>query len=112
MKRLTPKIQTSTTELFSVQRNLARLRAQVRVLEGIETELVEKLTPVYAATKAPQGMAEIDVLIAGMIYTVIYRHAERRIADMVKVGKVFASLGKRVPTKNISIDTLKVVKSA
>ena len=107
MARITPKVKTSTTELYAVQRKIARLRDQLRDLVEYETELKSTLEPVFST----QPSADTEVVINGTTYVVRYTPVERDIVNMEAVERFYHRQGKAVPKKDCSYSLLRVVKS-
>lgn len=107
MLRITPKIKSSTSELWDVQRKIAKLRDQLKDLTDYEELLRSQLAPVFSSEKK----LETDVVINGTHYTVCYTPVSREIVNMEAVERFYHRQGKEVPKKDCSYSLLRVVKS-
>lgn len=106
---LTPKVKTSTTELYEIQRRIAHLARKMQELKDQETELIATLEPRIAKT-AVKGRAEVEVRVGSDSFTVNYTHVDRMIPDTDKIARIFDRLGKRIPRKHNEYTLMRVVK--
>ncbi len=95
-KRFTPKAGQYTARLAEVQKEVAALKAKVRLLEEEADELVVFLKPFYDL-----GYEELEY--GNKVISVDYSTFTRKVFNQYAAQKLLLSLNKRPPMKNLDI---------